>query len=484
MSQTEESADCVSRRRFLEASLAGAGGLLLAGAYGLALRAEAAHGQSTVRLPEGTAPMPVPLPHFPDRLHAFVWRNWQLVPVERLAEVVSARPGDILRLGKSMGLPPPPRVTADQQRRSYITVLRRNWHLLPYEQLLELLGWPAEQLAYTLRHDDGVFWKFGSLKPRCEPLKYAPPDAATRQRAAAVARIVREEFPDGVGAMPDPLFSFVADLSRAPRPGSSKADQDGSETPALRRSAFTPRFCHSYFAPFGDPLRDGAADPYPDGYLARLAETGVDGVWLHIVLSKLAPFPWDPKESEHYEERLRNLRALVARARRRGIGVYLYLNEPRTQPLAFFESRPELRGIEATNPWEAGTATLCTSAPPVQKYLVEAVATLGRAVPDLAGFFTITASEALTNCWSHGGGALCPRCSLRPPAEVIAELNSLYREGLRASGSNGRLIVWDWGWPDAWVEGIIERLPAEAALHERERVEHSHRTRRREDSYR
>jgi len=131
------------------------------------------------------------------------------------------------------------------------------------------------------------------------------------------------------------------------------------------------------------------------------------------VLSKLAPFPWDATENEHHEERMRNLRALVARARKHGMGVYLYLNEPRTLPLAFFASRPQLKGIDATNPWEAGTATLCTSAPEVQKYLSEAVASICRAVPDLAGFFTITASEALTNCWSHRGGAKLSSCSPR-----------------------------------------------------------------------
>lgn len=59
----------------------------------------------TITLPEGNAPAPVSFPHFPDRISAFVWRNWPLVPVERMAKVVGAQPADILRLGKEMGLP-------------------------------------------------------------------------------------------------------------------------------------------------------------------------------------------------------------------------------------------------------------------------------------------------------------------------------------------------------------------------------------------
>jgi len=87
-------------------------------------------------------------------LHAFVWRNWELVPIEALARVVGTSVANVAEIASAMGLPKQPRITKDQQRRSYITVIKRNWHLLPYEQLLDLLGWNAEQLAYTLREDD------------------------------------------------------------------------------------------------------------------------------------------------------------------------------------------------------------------------------------------------------------------------------------------------------------------------------------------
>jgi hypothetical protein len=242
------------------------------------------------------------------------------------------------------------------------------------------------------------------------------------------------------------------------------------------------RFCYSYFALYGDPLLERDADPYPDGYLARLAETGVTGVWLQAVLYKLAPFPWDPALSVRRDERLANLRKLVARARRHGIQVFLYLNEPRSMPLKFYESRAGLKGVV-----EVDHAALCTSDESVQKYLRDAVAHVCQAAPDLGGFFTITGSENLTNCWSHGGGKNCPRCGQRPPADVIAEVNRVIFEGIQAgagatdatkrpSSQSARaknqsfltsapaLIAWDWGWNDAWAEGIIRQLPKEVAL--------------------
>lgn len=398
-------------------------------------------------LPVGSAPKPVALPHFPDREHAFVWRNWSLVPAARLARTLGASEAEVVGMGRAMGLPAPPVISEDQQRRSALTVIRRNWHLLPYDQLLSVLQWTPEHLAFTLQEDDFLYIKLGSLKPNCAPLHYHTPDAATRKREAEIAQVVRESFPKGPPPAASPLFHFVSELQ-----------QPVAARPA-QQNRFNPRFCYSYFALYGDPLLDTQADPYPDGYLKQMAAAGVTGVWLQGVLPKLAPFPWDPAQSEHYQKRLENLRRLTARAKRHGIGVYLYLNEPRSLPLAFFTAHPELRGAV-----EGDHAALCTSSPEVQRYLTDAVATVCRAAPDLAGIFTITASENLSNCWSHGGGAACPRCATRGPAAVIAEVNRLLRDGIRQAHSSARLIAWDWGWPESAAHAIIDLLPPDATL--------------------
>jgi hypothetical protein len=350
-------------------------------------------------------------------------------------------------MGKAMGLPDPPRIVPTQQRRSALTILRRNWHLLPYEQLLHLLEWTPEQLAFTLREDDFLYIKLGSLKPQCEPLHYHPPAPAALQREREIAHIVQQEFPKGLPTT-SALFQFISKLE----------EQTGNGAEPAGSRYFSPCFCYSYFALYGDPLLEPQADPYPEGYLERLAAVGVDGVWLQAVLYKLAPFPWEPQWSDHYEARRKNLRRLVARAKRHGIGIYLYLNEPRALPLAFFEKHPDWKGTI-----EGDQATLCTSCPEVQAYLIDSIASICRAVPNLAGLFTITASENLTHCWSHGSPN-CPRCSRRSAAEVIAEVNCLIHEGIRQANSKAELIVWDWGWPDDAAEAIINHLPNNISL--------------------
>src|SRR5436190_13271897 len=191
-------------------------------------------------LPAVSGRQPVEAPHFPTRFHAFVWRNWQLVEVDRMAAAAGATPKQILDTGKAMGLGEPPKISTAVRARSAITVIRRNWHLLPYEQLLLLLGWTAEKLAFTLREDDFLYIKLGSLKPRCEPLHWTEPGEAVTKREAEITAIVREEFPGGKLTGSDPLFSFVERLS-AP-----------AEAPPRKAGGL--RFCSSYFTLYGDPL--------------------------------------------------------------------------------------------------------------------------------------------------------------------------------------------------------------------------------------
>ncbi|MCX6953150.1 MAG: hypothetical protein NTV51_13430 [Verrucomicrobia bacterium] len=442
-----------SSMRIWFALLVSAGGPALAGAE--APPEKVAPVAASV-LPMGNAPVPLDAAWFPSRVHAFVWRNWSLVPAARLAAVIGATPDDIVQLGRSLGLEPARGLSDTQRRRAALTIIRRNWHLLPYDQLLALLGWTEEELAYALREDDFLFHKLGLSKPKSAPLRWSPPTAAEAARAAEIARIVRESFPGGALEGRDPLFSFVdrfsqspESVSAVPRPAPPLA---AGEPPPLRLG-------YSYFALYGDPLMDPALDPYPDGYLARLAASGVNAVWLQAVLARLSPLPWAREAG--IEQRRTALRALVARAARHGVRVYLYLNEPRALPPSspVFADHPDWRGV----PME-GFAALCTSAPGVREGLRDGIADLCRAVPGLGGFFAISASENLTNCWSKGRGGDCPRCRARRPAAVIAEVIATFHDGIKAAQGTQRLVAWDWGWADAWATEAIGQLPAGVTL--------------------
>lgn len=401
-------------------------------------------------LPVGGHPPAIVFEHFPDTLHAVIWRNWGLVAPATIAQVVGGSTEDVVTIAASMGLPESPHIESEMRRRGYITLIRRNWHLLPYDQLLQLLDMTDDQLAFSLREDDFLFVKLGRLKPQCAPVRYHQPDAATRRRETEIKDTVQRYFSDQLERPGAARFEFLTDLQRA-WPADRSAD---TSAPAAQQLGL--RFIYSYFGSYGDPLLDASMDPYPDGLLARLAEMGVNGVWLHTVLRNLAPggvaFPEFGKD---HERRIASLNRLVQRARRHGIGIYLYVNEPRAMPRAFFNKRPEMAGVR-----EGDYAAMCTRNAKVRQWLADSLAYVFRNTPHLAGVFTITASENLTNCASHGNRQQCPRCCQRSEAEIIAEVNTTIEEGVHRGNPDARVIAWDWGWNGhGEAPDTIARLP-------------------------
>ena len=410
--------------------------------------------QASYDLPVGANPPALESPHFPNRLHAFIWRNWQLVELQRMAQLVGTSVENIEQIALSMGLPKAVPTSATMRERGYITLIRRNWHLLPYDQQLTLLDMTAEELAYTLREDDFLFVKLGRLKPKCEPLRYQEPDLATRQRAAEIKRLVQQHFGDLSTTPAEPRFGFVETLSSL-----EGTSEQGNRTSINRDEPL--RMVYSYFGIFGDPLVDPDIEPFPDGLLARLAARGVNGIWMHVVLRQLAPGGEDfPEFGEGHEQRLHTLKKLVEKAKRYGIGIYLYMNEPRAMPSTFFANRPEMAGVR-----EGNFLTMCTSDPRVRKWLSDSLAHVFGEVPDLGGVFTITASENLTNCASHGRHEQCPRCRKRSDAEVIAEVNATIEKGVHRGSPAARVIAWDWGWKGHGdAPDIISLLPKRVEL--------------------
>lgn len=404
-------------------------------------------------LPTGTARAAVPLKHFPDGLHAFVWRNWELISLERMAEVLQTTPQNVRDVGLSMGLPAHVRPLAEYQQRGYITIIRRNWHLLPYEQLLTLLGWDAQKLAFALREDDFLWIKLGSLKPVCAPIRYVEPNEATQKRCAEIRQIVSSHFGELLAAPSKPRFDFFAQTTDVEVVG--QPNHNGEEPI---------RFLYSYAGLFGDPLLHPELDPYPDALLRQLSQSGVNGVWLHVVLSQLVPSDALGRPTIDHEVRLANLAKMVERAARHGVAIYLYMNEPRAVLASLLDGREEVRGVR-----QGDYAVLCTSVPQVRQWITDSLQHVFSRVDGLGGVFTITASENLTNCYSHTRTADgCPRCSKRSGAEVIAEVNAAIAAGVRAGDPKAKVIVWDWGWPDGtpagwggpdWASRIIELLP-------------------------
>lgn len=409
-------------------------------------------GGAQSKLPVGSHPPAIEFDHFPSTMYAFIWRNWNLVEVSRLAEVLGCREDQVADLAYSMGLPDKRPVPSSYGKQLYITLIRRNWHLLPYEQLLQLLEMSEEEMLHALKEDDFLYYKLGQLKPQCTALRYTSPSAREKHQAAQLKKIVYKHFGKEVLTKEESRFAFVDELSHyKPKEGTVYQNQHGL------------RYVYSYFGMFGDPLLDETLDPYPDGLLARLAEQGINGIWLHVVLNQLvAEGGMFSEFGRDSDRRLSNLQKMVNRAKRYGISVYLYMNEPRAMPSAFFNQRPHLAGAVSGE-----FRAMCTSTHEVQQWLEESLYHVFSRVEGLGGVFTISASENHTNCASHGLARqkTCPRCAIRESSVVLAEVNAIIARGVHKAAPEAKVIVWDWGW-NRHKDGtdVIRKLPEDVWL--------------------
>ena len=84
----------------------------------------------------------------------------------RFAAARKALAPEIRQAAIDLGLTADPQVNPKWLTHGYLTLIRTNWQLLPYEQILKLLSWPPEKLAYTLKEEDFFWAKVGKIKVR------------------------------------------------------------------------------------------------------------------------------------------------------------------------------------------------------------------------------------------------------------------------------------------------------------------------------
>lgn len=402
---------------------------------------------------EGRKPAAV-LDYFPHPQYAFVWRNWSVVDKSRLAEVLQTSVENVEQLAQSMGLPRKQTLEPEwATSRGYITVLKRNWHLLPYEQLMQLLAMDREELKFRLIEDDFLYVKLGNVKPWCEPLLYVEPTAQMRERAACIAQVV-ESLGKDVLKCEEPRFGFMRDFEKV-----QKVKLAGDNPVGGSDDGFELRMIYPYFADFGDPLLDKELSSYPEELFRRLQEVGVNGVWLHSVMRMMVEpddkgFPGD----EQATERVQGLARLVERAAKYGIKIYLYVNEPRAMDEDYFGESAQRK--EYMGPKWGGLNSFCTSNPEVLDWLSRSMEHIFTKAKGLGGVFTITASENYTSCVSRNHKA-CPRCKDHEYSDLIASVNRAIERGVHRAAPDAKVIVWDWGWRDSECEAIISKLPKE-----------------------
>jgi len=381
---------------------------------------------------------PIPLPHFPTRQQAFIFRAYEFFSTKKIAEVLKTSENNIENAVKEMGLPDFKPTNAWLEK-GYITIIRRMWHILPYAQLLQLLDITEEEFSFILKEDDFFGIKLGK-KPDCEPLYFRPLTKEEQEQTKKLKEVLSTV--DVSGKAP---FDFVYNVPDISFEGEAQFDT---------------RMIYAFSGLYQHAFDVDSTIFCPDEQLEAYKKLGVNGIWTQAILSQVAEFPFEPKLSSGFEKRIERMRKFSERLDKYGIKLYLYINEPRYMPLSFFEKYPELKGHVKED-----KACLCTSNEMVQNYLKDSLEYVCKNVPLLGGFFTITRSENLTNCYSHTVPAdcTCPHCSKKSVGEVIGDLHRTFVEGVRRVSKDMKIFAWSWAYRE-FTDEIIQHLPKEVIL--------------------
>ena len=357
---------------------------------------------------------------FPTKWQTVIFRCYGLLPVERIAETLVCSAETVHQEGARLGLLPYDSIP-DWQSKGYITLIRGLWFLLPYKQICSLLGIDENRLDFILQNDDFLGVKLGEYKPECQTVLYEPLTESQAEETEKLAAEVKK-YIQPYAVQP---FDFFA------------GKRIGQNQPAYSQGA---RIVHGYLSPCGDVFMEDGKDYMPDELLSEYAACGVNGVWLHGLLSALSPYPFDETLSKGYDIRRQNLQILIDRCAKFGIKVYLYFNEPRALPENKIGKYAHLIGRR-----ENGCACLCFENAETQEYLYTAVKDLLCSVTGLGGIITITMSENPTHC-NYRPNTNCSVCGGIAPERTAAAVNNVLAKAVRDSGSGAELIANLWGW--------------------------------------
>ncbi len=380
--------------------------------------------------------------NLPTRWQTVIFRNYRMVPAERIAMVLECTVEDVEREAARLGLRTG---EADPiwEKRGHITVIRNNWYLLPYDQLMTLIGYTEEKLDFVLAKDDFLFVKLGMAKPVCEKVTYSPLTDEELLETERLAKLIAK-----LDTSERKMFDFYNDPT-------------DTEVKYVTSTQNGIRLVHPYLTPCADPFIVDSRTHLPDELLDDYAKVGVNAFVIHATLSTLSPYPLNPEESRDYKIRRKNLRELVQRAKKRGIIIDLYFNEPRAVPRDVFEryGKPELGGSTRGN-----LVSLCMQKEENQKMLYDLVYDLFSDIPEIGAVSCTTMSENMTHCRYQPHLAkmknanVCPVCNELPlESNPVIVLNTINR-AIRDAGSDAHVIAAMWAWTDDQIENGIPKL--------------------------
>ena len=214
---------------------------------------------------------------FPQKWQTVIFRNYGLVSADKIAKTLSMSKDTLEMEAERLGIPKGYQPL--WEKKGFITLIRNNWYLLPYEQIKTLLGYDDARLEFILENEDFLHVKLGDFKPYCDEVKYAPLTKEEIEQTNALALRIKEYL-----STPARPFEFFKKSESEKKRGIDHGEGI--------------RLIHGYLTPCGDAFMEDSEEYLPDSLLERYQNVGVNGVWVHGLLSALSPYPFQPALSK------------------------------------------------------------------------------------------------------------------------------------------------------------------------------------------
>ena len=359
----------------------------------------------------------------PTKWQTVILRNYGLVKIDNIAKTLRCSIKRIEIEAKRLGID---NIQYNHlwRDKSYLTIIRNNWNLLNYEQLLILLGMREEELSYNLDNNDFLGVKLGNFKPELKEIYYSKLNKEDINKTKRIRRIINKYYiPNYVSP-----FSFKYENNI----NNQKITDDNHD-----------RIIYPYSLEYGDILIN-TSELINEEELKAYASNNINGLWIGVTLRDLCYYPFNKNiDNNNYLIRRNNLIKFIEKANKYGLKIYLYLNEPRGIDINDLDPKYNyLKGREEDN-----NVALCISQKEVQDYLYNSIKELVINVPHIEGIITITSSENLTHC-KHIPNSDCPKCKNYHPYELAALINNIIYKAIKDVSSNTRVIANLWGWAE------------------------------------
>ena len=131
----------------------------------------------------------------PTKWQTVILRNYGLVKAENIAKVLKCTPKRIEIEATRLGIEKI-QYSNVWREKSYLAIIRNNWNLLNYEQLLILLDMSEEELSHNLKNNDFLGVKLGNFKPELESICFKKLNKEELKETHKVKKIITKYFID------------------------------------------------------------------------------------------------------------------------------------------------------------------------------------------------------------------------------------------------------------------------------------------------